>query len=117
MPAVNASVLGEATVPLPNRSAHSQLIRIGLPSVLVSWPFSAPVVGVVPVDRAVAEVADEQVAAERAEAGWRDHQAHGELRSPWEIRRVSSFPLVSYTSTNPFPGPATSSCLAASCLA
>jgi hypothetical protein len=41
----------------------------------------------------------------------------GELSSPLLMNRRSRFPSVSKMSTNPFPGPATSSRLAASCLA
>src|SRR5262249_54793664 len=42
---------------------------------------------------------------------------HGELSTPLEAKRRSKLPLVSKISTNPWPGPATSSCFLAFCSA
>src|ERR1700755_2404882 len=43
--------------------------------------------------------------------------AHGELSGPWLASRCSRVPSGAQTSTKPLPRPASSSCLAASCLA
>jgi len=42
---------------------------------------------------------------------------HGEFNGPWLANLLSSTPLVLKILIKPFPGPATSSCLAPSCLA
>ena len=61
--------------------------------------------GVVDVDDAVAEVADEQVAAEDAEASGSDGYAPGALRLPPVTARETKLPLRSKTSTMPLPAP------------
>ena len=83
--------------------------------------------GVEGVDAAVAEIAHQQHGVvvrgtDPGEARRRDGQPQGESSGPREIRRTlppasPGVPSRLNTSTKPWPWPATSSCLAASCLA
>ena len=73
--------------------------------------------GIKDVDPAVAEIADQQVAAERIERGGGERDAPGEFNVPCVATRRIRLPFRSNSSTKPFPRPATSSCLAASCSA
>ncbi len=74
------SVFGPAPgVAGANRSPQSPSIVIGPPRGLLSSPWNAPVRRVVGVDAAVAEVADEDVAAEGAEGGRRERHRPGRV--------------------------------------
>ena len=81
-------------------------------------PALAQLAGVVPmpgrvlavrVDPAVAEVADQQAAAETAEVRRRLREPQGEFNWPREATCATRWPSVSNSRTNPLPCPATSS--------
>ena len=69
------------------------------------------------IDPAVAEIADQEVATVLPKLLGARAMPQGELSVPRDATRWIKLPLVSKTSTKPWPLPATSSCLSASCLA
>src|SRR6201987_4569073 len=113
-PAVKYRALGVTlSEPAGNRSPHNPGMVIGPPWVR-SWPRNWPVAGLKALIRPSPKFPTRMSPPKAAGASV---TAHGEVRGPWVGSRCSRVPSGAKTSTKPLPGPASSSCLAASCLA
>src|SRR5579862_3748813 len=100
-----------------NFNPHRLSIAITLPRTSVNCPKNAPV----PASNALI-VPSPKFPTNNAPANFPNPPGasatpHGEFNVPCAATCCTTFPFASNTSTNPFPGPATSSCLSASCTA
>src|SRR5689334_19244875 len=102
--------------PAGNRSPHSPEMVIG-PRWVRSWPRNWPVAGLKALIRPSPKLPTRMSPPKAPKAAGASVTAHGELSGPWLASRCSRVPSGAKTSTKPLPGPASSSCLAASCLA
>src|SRR5579864_4230891 len=102
--------------PAGNRSPHSPEMVIGPPWVR-SWPRNWPVVGLKALIRPSPKFPTRMSPPKAPKVAGASVTAHGELSRSWLASRCSRVPFGAKTSTKPLPGPASSSCLAAFCLA
>src|SRR6201997_2075181 len=116
-PAVKYRALGVTlSEPAGNRSPHSPEMVIG-PPWFRSWPRNWPVVGLKALIRPSPKFPTRMSPPKAPKVAGASVTPHGELSRPWLASRCSRSPFGEKTSTKPLPGPASSSCLAASCLA
>src|SRR6516162_11952773 len=99
--------------PQTPQAVDDDRLAIGLPQLAAA----GAVVRVVDVDLTVAEVSNEQITAELAEARRREGEHPRRVSWPRVTRRLTRAPSLVNTSTKPCPCPATSSCSVASCSA
>jgi len=117
IPALNSSVPVPPVAAVPKVRPHSPSMAIGRPCAPRSVPRKRPENGSYALMRPLPKLPTSSAPPKRPKLAGATVRPHGESSSPRETSRSMRKPLVVKTSTKPWPMPATSSCLSASCFA